>query len=136
MAKPLSLFFVVSMLLLCGCVEREIEIITEPAGADVFLNGEHIGLSPVTARFNWYGTYDVQLKKQGYCTLNTPQKIERPRDDYFPFDIFASDVLHKYSFSYSLEPQAPILRDELIESAIEAAGEADKALGGIGGTNE
>lgn len=139
MARKLSLI-VAAAFLLCGCVEREIAISTNPSGADVYLNGEHVGVSPVSARFNWYGTYEVQLKKQGFNTLNIAQEIERPKDDYFPRDIFAeifsSEKLRRYSYSYDLTPAETVNRDALITNALEAANEAGQAAGGNGGADE
>ena len=48
----------------CG-VERTLQIESNPPGALVHLNGEEVGRTPMRKAFVWYGTYDVQLRKDG-----------------------------------------------------------------------
>ena len=63
--QALSVISLAGLLGLCGCVERELTINTNPSGAVVLLNDEEIGVSPVTVPFNWYGDYNVTIRKQG-----------------------------------------------------------------------
>jgi hypothetical protein len=106
--------------LCCGCVERKITIITEPAGALVALNDEEIGTSPVTVGFEWYGDYSVRLTKDGYQTLNTHQNLKRPLKDVAPFDLLAdmfTTKIDEYTWTFKLEPYQQIQKDELVKSA-------------------
>ena len=66
------------MFLLAGCVERKLTINTNPSGALVLLNDEEIGVSPATVSFNWYGDYNVTIRKHGYETLQTHRKLASP----------------------------------------------------------
>lgn len=132
------------LLLLSGCVERELTIKTFPDGAMVELNDEQIGYSPVTVPFNWYGTYRVRIEKEGYQTLSTAKELDRPAKDYFPFDlfreIFTADTIDSYEWSFDLEPYKNPNRSELLQraettkqQAIEAT---DKALLNITESND
>src|SRR5437016_11722038 len=38
-----------------GCVRRTVTVRTDPQGAAVVLNDQHIGTSPVSVDFTWYG---------------------------------------------------------------------------------
>ncbi len=115
--------FVVSVLLV-GCVERKLTINTEPPGALVTLNDEEIGVSPVTVSFEWYGDYDVIIRKEGFETLKTHRKLKRPWYDKFPFDFFAqliiSDrIVDSYEWTFELEEKTEPTREELIRKAEE-----------------
>ena len=56
-------------LLGAGCgVERTLQVNSDPPGALVSLNGEEVGRTPMRKMFLWYGTYDLELRKDGYLT--------------------------------------------------------------------
>jgi len=117
----LSMF---AIIVLTGCVERELTIDTEPQGALVELNDEQIGISPVTVSFNWYGDYCVRIRKEGYETLNTNRMLKGPWYDYFPFDFFAqivnpNRIVDSYEWTFELSSRQQISRDELIRNAQE-----------------
>jgi hypothetical protein len=107
---------------LAGCVERQLTINTEPQGAMIVLNDQEIGISPVTAPFNWYGDYWVRISKDGYETLNTHRKLQAPLHDYLPFDFFAQilypgHIVDAYEWTFELAPKQYPTREELIEHA-------------------
>ena len=121
-----ALIFVslIAGLFLGGCVERKLTINTEPQGATVILNDEEIGQSPVTVSFEWYGDYDVAIRKEGYQTLKTHRKLERPLHDKFPFDFFAQilnpkRIVDSYEWTFELAPKKEPTREELIKDAME-----------------
>jgi len=112
------------LIVLAGCVERELKINTKPQGALVALNDEEIGESPVTVNFNWYGDYCVRISKEGYETLNTHRDLKGPWYDHFPFDFFAqivnpNRIVDSYEWTFELSPKKQISRDELIQDAQE-----------------
>jgi len=45
-----------------------------------------------SADFTWYGRYDVEIRKDGYDTLKTPQMVKAPWWGWVPFDLFAELV--------------------------------------------
>ena len=111
------------IILLTGCVERQLTINTEPQGALVLLNDEEIGESPVTVSFEWYGDYNVRISKEGYETLNTHRNLKAPRHDKFPFDFFAmlspKRKVDYYQWDLKLEQRKQIDREQLIQNAEE-----------------
>lgn len=116
------LLFCILMVSVAGCVERKLTINTNPSGAQVFLNDEEIGTSPVTTSFKWYGDYNITIRKQGCETLQTHRKLQSPWYDYFPFD-FAAQILYpgrivdSYEWSFDLKPKKETGRQELIQTA-------------------
>ncbi len=73
----------------CGCVQRQMHITSEPAGALVYMNDEEVGRTPLTRDFLWYGNYDVQVRKPGFETLDTNAQVTAPWWQWPPFDLFA-----------------------------------------------
>jgi len=111
-------------ILLSGCVERKLTINTDPQGALVTLNDEEIGVSPVTVSFQWYGDYDVIIRKEGFETLKTHRKLEGPWYDAFPFDFFAQilspdRIVDSYEWTFELKEKTEPTREELIQKAEE-----------------
>ncbi len=114
----------IAPIVLGGCVERRLTINTEPQGALVTLNDEEIGISPVTVSFEWYGDYNVAIRKEGFETLKTHRKREGPWYDKFPFDFFAQvlnskRIVDSYEWTFELAPQEEPTREELIQDALE-----------------
>ena len=111
-----------SVVILSGCVERQLTIHTKPAGALVTLNDEEIGVSPVTVAFNWYGDYNVRLSKAGFETLRTHRKLKAPYYDAFPLDFFAETlwpgrIVDSYEWTFELAATEPVQREKLIQDA-------------------
>jgi hypothetical protein len=119
----ISLLILLAMLsAAAGCVERKLTINTNPSGAQVFLNDEEIGVSPVTTSFRWYGDYNITIRKQGCETLQTHRKLESPWYDYFPFDfvtqvLYPGRIVDSYEWSFDIKPQKEVGRQELIGEA-------------------
>ncbi|MBZ0135949.1 MAG: PEGA domain-containing protein [Planctomycetes bacterium] len=108
--------------LLPGCVERRIYIRSEPAGADVYIDGEYVGRTraedhvdgPLYANFVFYGTREYTIRKPGYETASGVVKLETPWYEYPPLDFFA-EVLVPY----------PIVDEHFVEVTMEKAESAD-----------
>ena len=116
------LVLLVFVLLIGGCVERKLTVLTEPVGAIVALNDEEIGRSPVTVSFEWYGDYNVRISKEGYETLKTHRKLKGPWYDKFPFDFFAQilnprRIVNSYEWTFQLEEKQYPEREQLLEAA-------------------
>jgi hypothetical protein len=75
--------------LLAGCVRRSMHIDSNPPGALVYLNDREVGRTPLQHDFVWYGTYDVQVRREGYETLSTRQPVIAPWWQWPPFDLLA-----------------------------------------------
>lgn len=121
---------------LAGCVERTLTIVTEPEGAIVWLNDEEVGTTPVTVNFNWYGDYRVQIAKPGYETLNTHRLLERPLHDRAGFDFVAEvlwpgRIVDAYTWEFALAPYHQPDSAQLIEQAEAIRARAENELGKI-----
>jgi hypothetical protein len=92
------------LLLLAGCgVERTLTVRSDPPGALVYLNGEEAGRTPMHKTFLWYGTYDVQVRKEGYVTKSDKTKVWAPWWQIPPIDLLAELVPLKLQDNHVVE---------------------------------
>src|SRR4051812_49724284 len=75
-----------------GCVEREIQVNSDPQGALVYLNDQEVGRTPLRQDFTWYGTYDVAVRKEGYQKLKNESPGNAPSLQRIPVH-FLPDLL-------------------------------------------
>ncbi len=78
-----------------------------PSGALVEVDGERIGLTPVSMDFTYYGTHEVTLSAPGYDTLSVLQPVQAPLGQKFPIDFFTNHfmprkVTDRHDFTYNL----------------------------------
>jgi len=93
-AAKLATFLGLAMVLVTGgCVERRLRIETRPSGAQVTVNDEEVGVSPVKMSFLWYGDYDIIIRKPGYETLKTHYRIDAPWYQWPPFDLVTEALM-------------------------------------------
>jgi hypothetical protein len=99
-----------------GCARRSVLIDSNPTGALVYINGVEAGRTPMKYDFDLYGDFDVILRKDGYQTLKTHQKIATPLHGYPPFDLAAEalGVVDRYQWHFDLQPASA--------EAVDAAG--------------
>lgn len=117
---------VVGMLLLVGgCVRRTMSIQTEPEGAQVFVNNEEIGTSPVSVDFTWYGDYELTFRKPGFQTIHTNYRVDAPWYQWPGID-FITEVLVPVEIHdqhtlpvYSMEPYVAPDENDLVRRADE-----------------
>lgn len=106
-ALPLT-FLVLCGFSLTGCLERTIRVTSEPSGAMVKLNDVEIGPTPVEAEFRFFGTYDVQLRKDGYEPITSRRKAEAPVHEWIGIDLVAAVIPvnfeTKIEWHFELEP--------------------------------
>jgi PEGA domain-containing protein len=116
----------------CGCigVRRELTIESEPAGAVVYLNGDEVGRTPLTREFNYYGTADVKLRKDGYETLEDRPRVWAPWWQVPPLDLVTESMslTDRHRLSYELTPKevGPDLQ-ELVQRGVELRGELESS---------
>ncbi len=88
--RSLSAMLVVGVsLAVGGCLEREMTITSEPAGALVYVSDVEVGRTPVTLPFTWYGDYEIIVRMDGYETLKTHARIYPPPQETPPLDLLA-----------------------------------------------
>ncbi|MCZ6795463.1 MAG: PEGA domain-containing protein [Planctomycetota bacterium] len=131
-------------LLASGCVERLLQVRSEPPGARVFVNGQEVGETPLDHPFSFYGTLSVVLRRSGYESQRIVAELEPPWYEYFPLDFFAENLLpwtlrDHHLVRVELEPldnlekeRADEVRDELIRQAAEARQSLETAKPGGG----
>jgi len=119
----------VALLFCGGCgVERTLQIESDPPGALVTLNGNEVGRTPTRKEFVWYGTYDVQLRREGYQTLSKGTRVWAPWWQFPPFDFFAELVplplQDKHYAHYKLRPVPECLDapEQVVARAIQMRG--------------
>jgi hypothetical protein len=108
---------------LCGCVERELTITSEPQGAVVRLSHVEIGRTPVTQSFTHYGDYDIIVSMDGYETVKTSADIRAPWYEWVGID-FVSEILpwtfYDRRYVHIKLPQARMPSDqEIVDRALE-----------------
>lgn len=118
---------------LTGCVERTMSVQSNPQGALVYMNGKEVGRTPFERDFTWYGTYDVQVRKDGYETLNQPTPVIAPWWQWPPFDFFAEllplNLKDQRQLTYELQPtafghvdgQAMLARSDELRNMLESS---------------
>jgi hypothetical protein len=116
--------------LLGGCVERELTITSEPAGAMVEISGQEVGLTPLVHRFTWYGDYRITLRKNGYQTLKTHADLNPPVYEIPPLDLLSAVAPWTYHdrryLHYDLAPDEPVSDEELIRRATQLGQETQQ----------
>jgi hypothetical protein len=104
-------------------------VTSDPPGALVYMNGNEVGRTPVTRDFTWYGTYDVQLRMEGYETLDARTPVIAPIWQWPPFDFFAEfwpgRLKDERHINYSLKPAStqPVDPEQMIVRAAEMQGQ-------------
>lgn len=99
-------FILLISLAVTGCVRRTMVIKSDPPGALIYMNGQEIGRTPIKRDFTWYGTYDVQVRKEGYETISTQTKVIAPWWQWVPFDLPAElfPLVDRHDLHYDLKP--------------------------------
>lgn len=100
-----------------GCVSRRMTIRTDPPGALVEVDGERLGLSPVSMDFTYYGTHEITLSAPGFETLKVQQPVARPIYQRIPIDFVSNHFLgthvtDRHEFSYRLRPRVEPINEE------------------------
>ncbi len=95
---------------LCGCVERALVVETDPPGAEVWVDGDLAGLSPVRMPFSHYGVREVVVVKGGFALTREIRSLETPWYERFPLDFFSENcwpgtLTDERYFVYVLKPQ-------------------------------
>ena len=79
---------------LCACqADRRLHVTSEPPGADVRVDGFHVGRTPVDYEFIHYGTRRVTLYMEGHLSETRVIQLEAPWYARFPLDIVTEVLL-------------------------------------------
>ncbi len=116
-----------------GCVHRRLTIRSDPPGAHVSIDGEELGITPVSTDFTYYGTHEITLTKSGFETLTVMQPVPTPWYQIPPLDLIADNfwpfsVTNRHEFTYRLTPRQPPSTEALLERARELRSESQLGI--------
>lgn len=117
--------FIVCMALASGCVERRMTVVSDPPGAQVFVNNRPIGASPAylpSLQFLYYGNYDILLIKEGFEPLLVKQAVDAPWYEWPGLDFISENLIpwhikDERVFPYQLQPHQIVTADEVLNNA-------------------
>ena len=104
---------------LTGCVERRYTIRTEPPGAQVIVNNEEVGRTPVSRSFTFYGDREITLVKDGFQTQRVIQPIKAPWYDNLLTEFVSENVVpftlrDEREFTYRLAREQTTTTNDLM----------------------
>jgi hypothetical protein len=116
-----------------GCIRKTLEISSEPAGAQVMVNGQPAGDTPVRFEFLHHGTYRVELRKPGFEPVVDGLRLRPKLYEYPPADFLFGVVLpgtrrDERRMHYELKPLEPLNAAKALAAARDAAAEAEKVI--------
>ncbi|MDB5305225.1 MAG: hypothetical protein JWM97_2774 [Phycisphaerales bacterium] len=111
-----------------GCVQRTVTVRSSPPGALVYLNDQEVGRTPVKRTFKWYGTYDVELRLEGYDSVKTTAKVWAPWWQIVPLDLLteALPLTDNHDLDFTLHP--PSAQEEEPELIVKRGQQLAKQL--------
>jgi len=119
-----------------GCVERILQVRTEPPRASITVNAENAGSTGddglLEHRFTYYGTVDVTARAAGHLSRRELVTLDPPWYQIFPIDFFAEVVVpwtirDLHEVDLRLDP-APEMDERLREKLRLQADELRKKL--------
>jgi hypothetical protein len=107
-----------------ACVQRRMTIRSNPPGAQVYVDNQEIGRTPVSTDYIYYGRRDIRLVKDGYETLTVKQSVWAPwyewpglafiSENFWPFEI-----RDERTFEYQMQPAMVVPSQTLLARAEE-----------------
>jgi len=99
-----------------GCVERLLQVRSDPAGAKVYVNGDEVGVTPLDHKFTFYGTVDVALRAPGHYYHREFVSLDPPWYEVFPIDLVSELMLpwmvrDVHTVEVALVPAPPEMTD-------------------------
>ncbi|MBI4603187.1 MAG: PEGA domain-containing protein [Planctomycetes bacterium] len=134
---PLITVLLLSLSGTTGCVERLLEVRSDPPGATVYVNGDQVGTTPLDHRFTFYGTVEVALRSKGHLAHRELKRLSAPWYQVFPLD-FASELLWPFAvrdvhrLEARLEPTPPGLEEGQRAEVQRRAGDLRRELPAAG----
>lgn len=88
MKGRIAILFAAALAGTTGCVERVLQVRSDPPGATVYVNGTEAGKTPLDHHFTFYGTVEVALRREGVLYHREFKELSCPWYDHFPVDFF------------------------------------------------
>jgi hypothetical protein len=120
----LTLAAAVVCLSAAGCVQRRMTIRSNPPGAQVYVDNQEIGRTPVSTDFVYYGRRDIRLVKDGYETLNVKQPIwapwyEWPGLAFLSENFWPGEIRDERRFDFQMQPAMVVPSQSLLDRGEE-----------------
>lgn len=96
----------VAALGLAGCVERYMIVKSRPAGAEVFIDSQFAGKTPLKVPFSHYGTHDILVRHPTHQSHLQKWKLSPPAFQWTPFDFFT-----EWMWPFTLTDQQTLVVD-------------------------
>jgi hypothetical protein len=133
---PLAAALLAAALSTGACaVDRRLRITTDPAGAEVTVDGKFLGEAPLELHFTHYGERRVRVAKRGYGAVENVVSLEPPWYGLFPFDLFSEVLVPVWrtdyqdaNFTLTPESEQPSLTEEERRKGDDAAIARGRAL--------
>jgi hypothetical protein len=115
---------VVAVLASSGCVQRRMTIRSNPPGAQVYVDNQEIGRTPVSTDYIYYGARNIRLVKDGYETLTVKQPLwapwyEWPVLAFFAENVWPFEIRDERTFNYQMQPAMVVPSQTLLSRAEE-----------------
>jgi hypothetical protein len=86
------------------------------------VDGQEVGVTPVSTGFTYYGDRKVRLIKDGFETVTLVQPVRAPWWDsllteFFTENLWPRTVRDEREFRYALPPQLNVTTDEVLQRA-------------------
>jgi hypothetical protein len=122
--RPLLFWIAAVGLLGGGCVQRRMTIRTNPPGAQVYIDNQEIGRTPVSTDFVYYGRRDIRLVKDGYETLSVKQPVwapwyEWPGLAFVAENVWPGEIRDERRFDFQMQPAMVVPSQTLLTRAEE-----------------
>lgn len=118
MIKKCFIVLLILLISLCnGCVERYMNIRSDPEGAEVWLDGKIVGKTPIKIPFIYHGTRELTLYKKGYEIYSDFKSIYPRWYQLIPID-FITEILWPFTitdnryFMFTMKPHFPKTQKE------------------------
>jgi len=127
------IWIVLAGLLLAGCVERRLHVISQPPGAEVHLDGRKVGRTPFSMPFTFYGSREIVVQKSGFGPTRTIFQLKKPWYQLFPLDFFSElvwpgRIVDRHYCYVKLPPPAQVELPPLIGRADQFRQKAQKEI--------
>ena len=118
-----------------GCMRRRMNIISDPPGAVVTIDGYPIGTTPCSTEFTYYGQRSIRLVKDGFETLEVLQPVngpwyQAPPIDFVTDNVWPGQINDERTFKYVLTPRA-VEDPQLLRARAEALRNRSHAAAGV-----
>lgn len=111
-----------------GCVQRRMLITSFPEGAAVTVDHQPVGYTPVSVPFQYAGTREILLEKDGFKPVRIKQPIHTPWYLHPPFSLISENFAGReiddtQVFDFQMEPLQQVNDQNLVDRAENLRGQ-------------